>query len=237
MAETTYYKSTRKSGKVAYFSIEYTRAGSDQPGYEYLEVEATIRYIGIVAYEKNLFDQYEHRIIEKRNRVGNTWKMSANKDRCSLNMSVMVHEPYRSYGIGTLVLSEMLKMATDKFPHASMRGTLSTVDEAEDNVHRRNTLYEKRGFVLNGSSFSIDSLDKLHLDEVIPGIENIDITEELLELFEQIETLSYDLNAKKAAIKNDTNSYIEKVREVQSLKKYKYLFYIATIAAIYFMIV
>ena len=46
----------------------------------------------------------------------------------------MIQIQYRSYGVGTFVLNEIIKIANKYTPDASLSGFLSPVDEGEDNL-------------------------------------------------------------------------------------------------------
>ena len=101
---TKLYVSNKKNNEKLYFAIDYeiriNRYHDEQT------TTSIILYIHYLYLEKNL----RTRKIEPRY---DKWEFSSTSynQSCDLHSSVMIQIQYRSYGIGTFVLNEIIKIA------------------------------------------------------------------------------------------------------------------------------
>lgn len=229
---TKYYRASPTKytpNKTAYFSIEYVITEIEQTEYGSLEVLATIRY-GTVLEEEEMGYKKQADFTS----VGHEWKLTANKDSCSLNKSLMVQSDYGSFKIGTFLLNEIMKMAIQKFPMAAMQVMLSTVDEYEENGVRRNSLYEKIGLKKTADNwhYAIDRIEELSIVDHIEGVEEISFARALDDMAEKIDELSFELRMKTDTIKINFQTVSDAYDRCREIKKYKYWFIAACLLAV-----
>ncbi|QOP43661.1 hypothetical protein FJR45_06730 [Sulfurimonas sediminis] len=181
--EKKYYSSKRKEGERLYFSleIEYTVVdyASMNENHRNIDISMIIKYLFVV----NSSGRCERNSL---NRQGNSWKIRSSFDNaCTFENSIMIQPQYRSYGVGTIAINQLLLIAKQYIPEYSLSGFLSPVDAYEENFKRRDKLYRNVGFNINDDSFFIDKIDSLKIKNVIDGIEEVDFTHELSNMFEE----------------------------------------------------
>jgi len=138
------------------------------------------------------------------------WEFISNPSfkACDLRNSIMIYHEYRSFGIGSFLLNEILLMANKYIPDYSLSAELSVVDEKEeDNKKRRNLLYKNIGFAFRkrkvGSredntpiirnEIHIDKLSNLNFNRKFDYIELLN-EYDIAELFCQLTNRNKDLN-------------------------------------------
>lgn len=218
---TKLYVSNKKNNEKLYFTIDYEIRIN-----KYHDEQTTtsiILYISYLYLEKNL------RIKKIEARL-NKWEFSSSSytQSCNLHSSVMIY--IKSYGIGTFVLNEIIKIANEYTPNASLEGFLSPVDEEEDNKERRNSLYGNIGFRIEPNRFYIEKISHLKLDRKLEYIQTLNysnIFDLLCNLQDEKINLEYDL-------KNRTTSYQEVYKEKNKChKKVKYVMLFITFLLIF----
>lgn len=181
--EKKYYSSKRKEGEKLYFSLEITYSVVD-----YKSMNENHRNIDISMEIEYLFVVYSSGRCERNslNRQGNSWILKSSfGNSCSFDSSIMIQPQYRSYGVGTIAINQLLLIAKQYIPEYSLSGLLSPVDAYEENFKRRDTLYRNVGFNINNNSFFIDKIDNLKIQNDIDGIEEVDFIHELSNMFEE----------------------------------------------------
>ena len=161
---TKLYVSNKNSNQKLYFAIDYeiriSKYNNEQT------TTSIILYISYLYLEKDF-------CLRKAEARPNKWEFSSssNNKSCSLHSSVMIN--IKSYGVGTFVLNEIIKIANEYTPNASLEGFLSTVDEGEDNVQRRDSLYRNIGFNIEPNRFYIEKISDLILDRKLEYIQTL----------------------------------------------------------------
>jgi hypothetical protein len=150
----------------------------------------------------------------------NKWEFSSssNNKSCSLHSSVMIN--IKSYGVGTFVLNEIIKIANEYTPNASLEGFLSPVDEGEDNVQRRDSLYRNIGFNIEPNRFYIEKISDLILDRKLEYIQTLNYSN----IFDLLCTLQDEKVNLERDLKNKKIMYQELYKEKNKCnKKIKYI--------------
>ncbi|WP_418181367.1 hypothetical protein ACNSOL_11750 (plasmid) [Aliarcobacter lanthieri] len=210
---TKLYVSNKKNNEKLYFTIDYEIKIK-----KYHNEQTTTSIILDIHYlylEQNLR-------IKKIELTYNKWKFSSTSynQSCNLHSSVMISTEYRSYGIGTFVLNEIIKIANKYTPSASLSGFLSPVDEGEDNKERRNSLYRNIGFIIEHDKFYIEKISDLHLDRKLEYIQTLNYSN----IFDLLYTLQDEKINLLHDLKNRTTSYQEIYKEKNKChKKIKYI--------------
>ena len=161
---TKLYVSNKNSNQKLYFAIDYeiriSKYNNEQT------TTSIILYISYLYLEKDF-------CLRKAEARPNKWEFSSssNDKSCSLHSSVMIN--IKSYGVGTFVLNEIIKIANEYTPNASLEGFLSPVDEGEDNVQRRDSLYRNIGFNIEPNRFYIEKISDLILDRKLEYIQTL----------------------------------------------------------------
>lgn len=161
---TKLYVSNKNSNQKLYFAIDYEiriiKYNNEQT------TTSIILYISYLYLEKDF-------CLRKAEARPNKWEFSSssNNKSCSLHSSVMIN--IKSYGVGTFVLNEIIKIANEYTPNASLEGFLSPGDEGEDNVQRRDSLYRNIGFNIEPNRFYIEKISDLILDRKLEYIQTL----------------------------------------------------------------
>ncbi len=212
---TKLYVSNKKNNEKLYFTIDYEITIN-----RYHDGQITssiILYIHYLYLEQN----FRIRKIEPKY---NKWEFSSTSynQSCNLHSSVMIHIQYRSYGIGTFVLNEIIKIANEYTPNASLSGFLSPVDEGEDNVQRRNSLYRNIGFKIEPYKFYIEKISDLNLNRKLEYIKTLNYSN----IFDLLSTLQNEKINLEYNLKDKTNTNQEIYKEKNKCYKIrKYLIY------------
>ena len=188
---TKLYVSNKNSNQKLYFAIDYeiriSKYNNEQT------TTSIILYISYLYLEKDF-------CLRKAEARPNKWEFSSssNNKSCSLHSSVMIN--IKSYGVGTFVLNEIIKIANEYTPNASLEGFLSPVDEGEDNIQRRDSLYRNIGFNIEPNRFYIEKISDLILDRKLEYIQTLNysnIFDLLCTLQDEKVNLERDLKNKK----------------------------------------
>ncbi len=144
---------------------------------------------------------------------------------CSFQSSILINGPYRSYGIGTLVINKLLAQAVKHFPKYRLLGRLSAIDEEDENNRtRRNRLYENLGFDIGATTFSIDHIEDLSIKDSnsINDINEVDPLNVFHDLLRSNDDLTNNIKDKERHIE-DLQTIIEQYREKNDKKFYNFV--------------
>lgn len=208
---TKLYVSNKNSNQKLYFAIDYeiriSKYNNEQT------TTSIILYISYLYLEKDF-------CLRKAEARPNKWEFSSssNNKSCSLHSSVMIN--IKSYGVGTFVLNEIIKIANEYTPNASLEGFLSPVDEGEDNVQRRDSLYRNIGFNIEPNRFYIKKISDLILDRKLEYIQTLNYSN----IFDLLCTLQDEKVNLERDLKNKKIMYQELYKEKNKCnKKIKYI--------------
>ena len=208
---TKLYVSNKNSNQKLYFAIDYEiriiKYNNEQT------TTSIILYISYLYLEKDF-------CLRKAEARPNKWEFSSssNNKSCSLHSSVMIN--IKSYGVGTFVLNEIIKIANEYTPNASLEGFLSPVDEGEDNIQRRDTLYRNIGFNIEPNRFYIEKISDLILDRKLEYIQTLNYSN----IFDLLCTLQDEKVNLERDLKNKKIMYQELYKEKNKCnKKIKYI--------------
>ena len=165
-----------------------------------------------------------------------TLKTKRNLDIVSATFGCSLFLPtgLEGYGIGKVLLNQLIQIGQELFPHASISLLLTASNaDSNDNIVRRDLFYNRFGFKLayqdkmnkkSGGTGYIDRIDKLktfRLEER-RDIEEISIFPKVHE----IQHLQYEIEDKIDVNKNLLKSIRENLDENHRLSRYKYTTYI-----------
>ena len=208
---TKLYVSNKNSNQKLYFAIDYEiriiKYNNEQT------TTSIILYISYLYLEKDF-------CLRKAEARPNKWEFSSssNNKSCSLHSSVMIN--IKSYGVGTFVLNEIIKIANEYTPNASLEGFLSPVDEGEDNIQRRDSLYRNIGFNIEPNRFYIKKISDLILDRKLEYIQTLNYSN----IFDLLCTLQDEKVNLERDLKNKKIMYQELYKEKNKCnKKIKYI--------------
>ncbi len=208
---TKLYVSNKNSNQKLYFAIDYeiriSKYNNEQT------TTSIILYISYLYLEKDF-------CLRKAEARPNKWEFSSssNNKSCSLHSSVMIN--IKSYGVGTFVLNEIIKIANEYTPNASLEGFLSPVDEGEDNIQRRDSLYRNIGFNIEPNRFYIEKISDLILDRKLEYIQTLNYSN----IFDLLCTLQDEKVNLERDLKNKKIMYQELYKEKNKCnKKIKYI--------------
>ena len=208
---TKLYVSNKNSNQKLYFAIDYEiriiKYNNEQT------TTSIILYISYLYLEKDF-------CLRKAEARPNKWEFSSssNNKSCSLHSSVMIN--IKSYGVGTFVLNEIIKIANEYTPNASLEGFLSPVDEGEDNIQRRDSLYRNIGFNIEPNRFYIEKISDLILDRKLEYIQTLNYSN----IFDLLCTLQDEKVNLERDLKNKKIMYQEKkTKKNKCNKKIKYI--------------
>ncbi len=208
---TKLYVSNKNSNQKLYFAIDYEiriiKYNNEQT------TTSIILYISYLYLEKDF-------CLRKAEARPNKWEFSSssNNKSCSLHSSVMIN--IKSYGVGTFVLNEIIKITNEYTPNASLEGFLSPVDEGEDNVQRRDSLYRNIGFNIEPNRFYIEKISDLILDRKLEYIQTLNYSN----IFDLLCTLQDEKVNLERDLKNKKIMYQELYKEKNKCnKKIKYI--------------
>ncbi|MCT7567027.1 hypothetical protein [Aliarcobacter butzleri] len=173
-----FYISNKKEREQLFFKVDYhINTFEDNKKEVNFSMEAIVSYFFLIKDNK-----YQD-IVRKTN----TFEIDSTVSykSCSLKNSILIQSEFRSYGIGSFLLNQILSEAVKHVPDYSLSADLSIVDDREEeNRLRRNALYENVGFniimdensktCINGK-IQIDKLSNLKLNRKFEYIEKIDL--------------------------------------------------------------
>ena len=203
---TKLYVSNKNSNQKLYFAIDYEiriiKYNNEQT------TTSIILYISYLYLEKDF-------CLRKAEARPNKWEFSSssNNKSCSLHSSVMIN--IKSYGVGTFVLNEIIKIANEYTPNASLEGFLSPVDEGGDNIQRRDSLYRNIGFNIEPNRFYIEKISDLILDRKLEYIQTLNYSN----IFDLLCTLQDEKVNLERDLKNKKIMYQELYKEKTSAIK------------------
>ena len=191
-----FYVSTKKENIKVYFQIDY-----EVRIYKLLNENTSISMrlkISYISLDKN--KSFQNNECDRTN----TWEFKTNvyNKSCDFCSSVRIHSEYRSFGIGSFVLNEIIKIANKYIPDFSLTGYLSPVDEEENNIQRRNSLYRNIGFKIEQNKFYIEKISDLNFNRNIDYIKEV----ELKNIFNSIKVLTNKNKKLEYKLKNNINS-------------------------------
>lgn len=214
-----HYCSKRKEGERLYFSLEIVYTIVDyqimNEDHRNLDISMEIEYFFLL----NSSGRCERNSFIKK---GNSWKLKSSfNNSCSLEDSVMINSAYRSYGVGTIAMNQLLRIAKQYVPTYSLSGFLAPIDADANNFKRRDNIYRHVGFNINDDDFFIYRMDNLKIKNEIDGIKEVDFTQELSDAFEE----NYNLKNKITHLAKSEESYLKKNIELEDKKDkvWKYL--------------
>lgn len=204
---TNNYISTKKENEKLFFELNFKiNTYYDSNSIIKLEIRVVVKYLYLLKNDRFID------IFSCDNKKEDEWLFKA--ERCfksaSLCSSVMIAPSYRSYGIGSFMLNEIMKIANNYVPDYSLKGTLSPADEGTDNKDRRNNLYKNIGFNMHEHDFNIEHISNLNLTREYNYIEILNISHILNELNKknnEIKILELKLNHSKSAHKKIEKSF------------------------------
>ncbi len=137
---TKFFVSKRKNKQQLYFSMNYKiDVFEDTEKRINFSMDVEISYLLLVKNNK-CFPTL---------RQSNHWDLISlpSSKTCSLRDCVIIQPEFRSFGIGSFILKEMLSITSEYIPDYSLSGDLSPVDEEDEENHlRRDALYSRLGF-------------------------------------------------------------------------------------------
>lgn len=239
---TKYYISHKQKNKQLYFKVDYHfNIFIDTDKRVNFSMEAKVSYLILVKDNKT----YETL------RRSNNWDLTSfpHGKSCSLNNCVLIADDYKSYGVGTLLLHEILSKANEYIPEYSLRADLSFVDEGEDNKERRDTLYKNIGFKFRTSTVYVDEnktpitkneiyTEKLSDLKFYKEFDSIEVLDEykIIDLFCKLNKRNEDLISSNKTLANRVDFYRNNNTELySSLRKHKLIILILGLISVIFI--
>lgn len=144
----------------------------------------------------------------------------------------MIHPNFRSFGIGSFLLNEILFIASKHISDYSLEAFLSPVDEYEENKERRNKLYTGLGFNIEPKKLFIDKLSNLNFNKKFDYIEVLD-EYQIADLFCKLNKRNEDLISSNKTLAYRANFYKNDNTELySSLRKHKLIILILSLISI-----
>lgn len=234
-----YYISRRKKDKQLYFKVDYhSNIFIDTDERVNFSMEVKVSYLILVKDNK----YYETL------RKSNEWDLTSfpHNKSCSLNNCVLITDNYTSFGVGTLLLHEILSKANEYIPEYSLRAELGFGDEGEDNKERRDTLYKNIGFKFRTSTVYVGEnktpvtkneiyTEKLSDLKFYKEFDSIEVLDEynIADLFCKLNKRNGDLISSNKTLANRANFYKNDNTELySSLRKHKLIILILSLISI-----
>jgi len=181
-------------------------------------------------------DKYHFKIYPEK--PFETWDLETQGyqeiNSASFKNSLFLPKYLYGYGIGTVMLTQLIEIGKKLFPQASISLTLAPHQATSDNIERRDRFYRQFGFDLtyeiepksSGRGY-IDRIEKLKIFTIdqFKDIEEISILEEVYNQTKQAEELNYNLKNMESANKNQAVTIRDFWSECHKLEKYKYFTY------------
>ncbi|MDN5060006.1 hypothetical protein [Aliarcobacter butzleri] len=191
---------TTKNDQETYFSIDYDLRIEEYPEHNQTSLKA---YYTVKYSEDEL--------------LSDTWFISSDSRNCSLHDSIMINESYRSYGIGSFLLNEILKTVNIYTPNASLRASLAFNDQGEENAKRRDAMYKNFGFEVHPDHIYIDKISNLSLNRKFDFIKEINPFKDYNKLLRE----NRNYKESNANLSNSIRTYSNKLFDCS--KQYKKL--------------
>ncbi|MDN5042272.1 hypothetical protein O8C80_02875 [Aliarcobacter butzleri] len=219
------YKSKKKINEQLFFKVDFNISIYEDL-YKKINISINAKISYLVHFKENkYFETY---------RITNSWDLTSlgSYKSCSLNDSIMIHTNFRSFGIGSFLLNEILFIANKHIPDYSLEAFLSPVDEYEENKERRNKLYTSIGFNIEPNKLFIDKLSNLNFNRKFDYIEVLD-EYKIADLFYKISIKNKDLKNENTKLKKRVNYYKnENIDIYKSLRKHKRIIFILVLILI-----
>lgn len=209
---TSKFYISKKDDKEVCFKLEFEiKAYKQDERYYCAEICATIYYqylkIGDVIRKSNTDKQ-------------NSWRLEYDCFRWNFHNSVMIAGEYRSLGIGTFIINQMLEAALIYAPTVKLSGILGEPDEENPENHtRRDKLYQNLGFKFyeDNTGFSIDKISDLKIRKEFDYIKEVQIAD----IFYQFRVLKSEKEICYDRLKQSKNTFYELSRDNDKLRKQK----------------
>lgn len=209
---TSKFYVSKKDDKEVCFKLDFKiEAYQQNKGYCCAKIYATICYqylkMGDVILKSHMNEQ-------------DFWMLKYDGFRWNFHSSVMISSEYRSLGIGTFIINQMLAIALIYAPTAELGGMLSGVDEDNlENHTRRDKLYQNLGFKFdeNNMGFSIDKISDLKIRKEFDYIKEVQIAD----VFCQFRILKAEKEVCEDRLKQDKNTLYELSSANDKLRKQK----------------
>lgn len=191
---------TTRSTEEALFSLDYNiviKQDENDVCY-FIESEIKISYIYLKSEDGYIMYTHEQPTF---------WRAKANpqSQHCSITSYLEIANTYISLGIGSFVLSELMRTISRYASKCSLRVTLSTYDEVNENSLRRDTMYKNIGFDVHDNYIYTEKISNLVLHRKFDYIEELDLAKKFRDI-------NQEFNEQQHIIKNLRNS-IEHYRE------------------------
>lgn len=211
MGKTTtikkYFKTfvTTKNDQETYFSIDYDLTITQEEKYNYIFLEGTLTI-------KYLDDE----------QISNTWLIKADtfNQSCSLCDSINIRDKYRSLGIGSFVLNEVLQLFNTYTPDASLKARLGIGDGGNENVVRRDAMYKNFGFEVYVDHIYIDKIANLILDRKFDYIQEVFFFKNYLKLLRENKQYLETNGSLNSSLKYYKDELKDCRREKKKMKKW-----------------
>lgn len=201
------FRSTRKANEILYFSVALiTEKMFDNGQLHHTLIKAEISYlVHMVDDTMQMIDDTPYR------RVAN-WKIADSEMGLERGLSewrfskfVEVPSQYHSFGVGRTVLNLIVKKAIEIAPDMGLCDKLEPGDAERHKI--RDQFYQNIGFIYDGSRFKIERIDKLKTFDHIDSIEEIDLRQEVFDLYVANEHLTRALASKTKEAENNDELY------------------------------
>ena len=224
---TSKFYISKRNGKEVCFKLDFEiKICKERQKIYYVDISAIIDY----QYLKD-----EGGVIPNTNKNRNYWTLKYDFNSWNFHSSIMLHQDYRSLGIGTFVINKMLEIALNYIPTARLSGKLSEVDEVKlENHIRRHRMYKKLGLVFNESNTgsSIDTISVLKIRKDFDYIQEVC----MLDVCYQLGKLQYEKEKSDKLLKCYKNDLYEANSKNDTLRARNKLMFFLLIALIFLVI-
>lgn len=212
---TKFFVSNKKRKQKLYFSIDYKiDVFEDSDKKVNFSIDANLSYLLLVKNNKCFKTQ---RISDKWDLISIPFSKS-----CSLRDCVLIQPGFRSFGIGSFLLNEILSIANEFIPDYSLRAGLSYEDEKEYENHlRRDTLYKNLGFNFEEKEVSNNDKTVIKKEIYIDKLSNLNLNRDF-DYIEEIEPFKiadviFKMSEKIALLRKQKKSFWNKFRYFRDL--------------------
>jgi len=213
---------TKRSTEEALFSLDYNiviKQDKNDVCY-FIESEIKISYI----YLKN-----EDGYIMYTDEQPTFWRAKANpqSQHCSITSYLEIADTYVSLGIGSFVLSELMRTISRYASKCSLRATLSTYDEVNENSLRRDTMYNNIGFDVHDNYIYTEKISNLVLHRKFNYIQELDVVKKFRDFkqeFNEQQQLLKRLQDRIEENKDEQFNYFKKYWKLRNLVKKTLIF-------------
>jgi GNAT superfamily N-acetyltransferase len=158
---TKFFVSTKRNDKPLYFKVDYETSLFKTKDILDFSIVLNINYLNFRKPNCSHF---------------NKWVLFSisSYDACTFDHSIMIEPDYRSFGIGSFLLNEILSEANKHIPNYSLRADLFFKDAEGENKGRRDSLYKNIGFDVSENEISIDKISSLNLNRTFDYITEVE---------------------------------------------------------------